>query len=202
MARWAIALSTLFAEQCQRIVGHDLRDPTEAILPARIESDAKQRCVSNDCRAGIGIHGSTLRRSKTSKNGGGSVAAIKSPFLWVAYACGVRLPFRISRDNRIAFDPASRTPIASLGRHFLPGMATALAVRTELDFGRLGTGCVRQSLGKNCRESKFAAPPRLPQSQSRSIHGGHHSARTARPVRVRHLFIHRRLGDEAEVDRG
>ena len=40
-------LANLFAWQRQHLIDHNLRHPIETILPTRIESDAKQRCIDN-----------------------------------------------------------------------------------------------------------------------------------------------------------
>jgi hypothetical protein len=54
-------LANLFARQRQHLIDHNLRHPIEAILPTRIESDAKQRCINNrtgqwhDCNATVNI---------------------------------------------------------------------------------------------------------------------------------------------------
>ncbi len=40
-------LANLFAWQRQHFIDHNLRHSTEAILPTRIESYAKQRCINN-----------------------------------------------------------------------------------------------------------------------------------------------------------
>ncbi len=54
-------LANLFARQRQHLIDHDLRHAIESVLPTRIESDAKQRCVDDrpgqrhDCDTGVNI---------------------------------------------------------------------------------------------------------------------------------------------------